>query len=51
VRDARLRGADIDFTLDDASELRLVGVVEGDEMRLSSQSGAEHKTFVGRRLR
>jgi hypothetical protein len=51
VRDARLRGADIDFTLDDGSGLRLVGVVEGDEMRLSSQSGAERKTFVGRRLR
>jgi SAM-dependent methyltransferase len=51
IRDAKLRGPDIEFTLDEGPALQLTGVVEGDEMRLSSQSVSERKPYVGRRLR
>lgn len=51
IRDAKLRGADIEFTLDEGPALHLSGVVEGDEMRLSGQSVNDRKQYVGRRLR
>jgi SAM-dependent methyltransferase len=51
IRDAKLRGADIEFTLAVGPVLQLTGVVEGDEMRLTSQSVSERNHYVGRRLR
>lgn len=50
IREAELRGPNIEFTLANEAALRLSGVVEGDEMRLSA-GGAERKGYVGRRLR
>ena len=50
IRDGKLRGAEIEFTLAD-EPLSLTGVVETDEMRLAGQTPNQRKTFVGRRLR
>jgi hypothetical protein len=51
IRDAKLHGADIEFTLEGADPSKLVGLVSGDEMHLTSQAGSERKHYTGRRLR
>ncbi len=51
IRNAKLRGADIEFTLDAPPGLHLAGTVDGDEMRLTARSGAARKAYTGRRLR
>jgi SAM-dependent methyltransferase len=51
IRDAKLHGADIEFTLNEGPALKLTGVVDGDEMRLSGQAVNNRTQYVGRRLR
>lgn len=51
IRDAKLRGANIEFTLAEGQPLHLTGVVEADEMRLAGQTPNQRMTYVGRRLR
>lgn len=50
LKQGKLRGSDIEFTLDSGSPLRLAGVVDGEEMRVAAR-GREHKRYTGRRLR
>jgi len=51
IRDAKLHGANIEFTVNDGAPLLLTGVVEGDEMRLSALVSGERKQYSARRLR
>ncbi len=51
IRDGKLHGANVDFTLEEGAPVKLTGVVEGDEMRLTGQAVNERKQYVGRRLR
>jgi hypothetical protein len=51
IRDAKLRGAQIEFTLAEGEPLRLQGAVDGDVMRLSAQAGNDRRYFLGRRMR
>jgi hypothetical protein len=51
IRDAKLHGANIEFTVNDGAPLLLTGVVEGDEMRLSALVTGERKQYSARRLR
>lgn len=51
IRDAKLSGGQIEFTLSDGTPLHLAGTVEGDEMRLTGQTPNQRKSYAGRRLR
>ncbi len=51
IRAAKLRGAEIEFTIDARSALHLAGTVQGSEMQVATRSGASRKTYTGRRLR
>jgi hypothetical protein len=50
IRDAKLRGSSIEFTLSEGSSIHLIGTVDGDEMHLTQVGGAR-KSYAGRRLR
>jgi SAM-dependent methyltransferase len=51
IRAGKLRGTEIELTLDGPPAMQLSGAVDGDEMLLTSQSGATRKSFTARRLR
>jgi hypothetical protein len=51
IHNAKLRGANIEFTVDNAPPLQLNGVVEGDEMRLAALVNGASKPYAARRLR
>jgi hypothetical protein len=50
IRDAKLQGANIEFTVLDGQSFRLQGAVDGDVMRMSGQRGTERRYYVGSRL-
>jgi SAM-dependent methyltransferase len=49
IRDAKLHGADIEFTVIDGQSFRLQGAVDGNLMRLSGQRGTERRYYIGTR--
>jgi hypothetical protein len=51
IRDAKLQGANIEFTVLDGQSFRLQGAVDGDLMRMSGQRGTERRYYVGSRQR
>lgn len=51
IRGAKLRGAEIEFTLDARPAVELAGTVAGSEMHVAARSGAARKHYTGRRLR
>jgi Methyltransferase domain len=50
IRDAKLHGADIEFTVVDGQTFRLQGAVDGNIMRMSGQRGTDRRYYIGTRL-